>query len=116
MTRLGFEVKIFRNTTKTNAQGLLDLLQRMVLTQIDVFGMAISSHGSADNIIYLTDTHADVNFFVDPIKEWVTGLNLCGEIDLNNSFLGLITFKNQVKSFTSYSQINHWFENRSCSL
>ena len=88
MTRLGFEVEIFRNMTKENAQGLLDLLKRMVLTEIDVFGMAISSHGSADNIIYLTDTHADVNFFVDPIKEKVTGLNPCGESYLKNSLLG----------------------------
>lgn len=68
MTRLGFEVTVFRNMTKTNAQALLGLLQSMNLTHIDVFGMAISSHGSDDNVIYLKDTHTDVNFFVEPIK------------------------------------------------
>ena len=90
MTRLGFEVTVFRNMTKTNAQALLGLLQSMNLTHIDVFGMAISSHGSDDNVIYLKDTHTDVNFFVEPIKEWVTGLNPCGESDLKIVFWVLI--------------------------
>ena len=69
MSRLGFEVRTFKNPTKENVETLLKQIQKMDLSHIDVFGMAISSHGSADNIIYLKDTHTDLNFFVDPIKE-----------------------------------------------
>jgi len=72
MSRLGFEVRTFKNPTKENVETLLQQIQKMDLSHIDVFGMAISSHGSADNIIYLKDTHTDLNFFVDPIKKNTT--------------------------------------------
>jgi len=69
MTRLGFEVRIYRNQPKQNVGDLLEKLGKLDMTHIDVFGMAISSHGSSNNIIYLSDAPTDLNFFVDPIKE-----------------------------------------------
>ncbi|CBY08387.1 unnamed protein product [Oikopleura dioica] len=68
MTRLGFEVRIYRNQPKQNVGDLLEKLGKLDMTHIDVFGMAISSHGSSNNIIYLSDAPTDLNFFVDPIK------------------------------------------------
>ena len=69
MLRLGFEVRIYNNADKKFTEDILQSFKNMDLSNIEVFGMAISSHGSANNIIYLKDTHTDLNFFVDPIKE-----------------------------------------------
>jgi len=68
MKRLGFEVRIYKNQPKANVADILEKYKGMDMSNIEVFGMAISSHGSSDNIIYLNDTHTDLNFFVDPIK------------------------------------------------
>ncbi|CAG5094630.1 Oidioi.mRNA.OKI2018_I69.XSR.g13726.t1.cds [Oikopleura dioica] len=72
MVRLGFEVRIYHNPSKYVAEDILKIFKKIDLSNIEVFGMAISSHGSANNIIYLKDTHTDLNFFVDPIKSNIT--------------------------------------------
>ena len=69
MARLGFEVRIFKNKTKDQAGLIFDRVKKMDLNNIEVFGMAISSHGSEDNLIYMRDTDVDLNFFADPVKE-----------------------------------------------
>ena len=71
MERLGFEVIVFKNQTTGNVEGLLKSISEMDLSCINLFGMAISSHGDEDNNIYLKDTHADLNFFIEPLKESV---------------------------------------------
>ena len=47
----------------------------MNFNHIEVFGMAISSHGNDKNQIQLKDGFVDLSFFVDPVKEWVTEYN-----------------------------------------
>lgn len=70
MKRLGFETIVFKDQSKGNVADFLgeEGLGAMNLQHIEVFGMAISSHGNSENEICLRDRLVDLCFFVDPIK------------------------------------------------
>lgn len=70
MQKLGYRVFVYVDYTKKEVENVLNKLTNKVdMTHCSTFGMAISSHGDSNGVIYVNDGYIMVNDYINKIKE-----------------------------------------------
>lgn len=69
MTNRGFKVSIYKDLTKREIGTVITKLAKADMTEFNMFGIAITSHGDSDGVIYVKNGYIHLNDVIDPIKQ-----------------------------------------------